>query len=130
MKQNWCKIGLIQRHSFKIYKVRDYTIFWKIEIKKQIITNAIILDNNDLILLMETSEMDFDIYYSLQIYKLEKDNYILNQIIENDDKGYREKETRGGCLIRRLIFSVKNIIKLSNNRFITISNHGFKVYSL
>ena len=84
-----------------------------------------------MVLLIKTEETtESRSYYTLQILKLEKDNYILNQIIENDDKGYKEKEIRDGCIIRTLFFSINNIIKLSKNRFITISSHGFKVYSL
>jgi hypothetical protein len=82
------------------------------------------LDNNDIII--STSGK----YYNILIYRLKGDKYSLFQEIKEDRKGYKMQETRSGCIILPKEFELKWLKKLSKNKFISISNYGFKIYSL
>ena len=81
------------------------------------------LDNSDLIFAGKYNN-------TLYIYRLKDNKYFLFQIIKEDIKGYRMKIDNLGFLIHRKFFELEWIKKLSNNKFISIFNYGFKMYSL
>ena len=126
------KIAIISYDNLKIFETKFYTVICKIELKIERIINAIILDNNDLILLIKSSysSKKKENKYYIQIYKLENEKYNLYQKIDDDKEGYHHKETCNGSYIFGSNYSLNNIKKLSENRFMTISNYGFKIYSL
>lgn len=78
------------------------------------------LDNSDLIIFIREK------YNNILIYRLKGKKYFLFQKIIEDRKGYEIQETRSGCLISLKKFQLEWIKKLSNNKFITISNLDLK----
>jgi hypothetical protein len=90
--------------------------------------NMIELDNYDLVLIYYASQEN----YIIKIYTLKNDKYELLQIINDYRNGFNEKRERAFTFIMRyktIRYVIKDVKKLSNNRFMTISNHGFKIYS-
>ena len=81
------------------------------------------LDNNDLIIFIREK------YDNILIYRLKGKKYFLFQKIIEDKKGYATQETHSGCFFYPKKFQLEWIKKLSNNKFITISNYGFRIYS-
>ena len=65
----------------------------------------------------------------LLIYRLKDKDYILFQKIIEDKKGYITQLDQSGCIVFDKKYFLKNIVKLSNNRFMCISNYGIKMYS-
>lgn len=83
------------------------------------------LDNNDLIIFIREK------YDNILIYRLKGKKYYLFQKIIEDKKGYETQIKCSGCCVRTpKKYQLEWIKKLSNNKFITISNYGFKMYSL
>ena len=122
------KIGIISKKSINIYETKSYKKIY--EIKKEdngIIENMTELDNYDLIIIFYSHGS-----YKIKIYTLKNEKYELFQIIDNDANGYKEKKKKRFNLFfkyRKISYHLKNIIKLSNNRFIAVANLGFKIYS-
>ena len=114
--------------GLKIYETRSYQIIQKIENDNEIIEKILELDNNDLIMSCKTGNI-----YKIKIYRLNNGKYELFQTIDDDGNGYEEKVKRTLNITvryRRISYVLNNIIKLSENKFITISDLGFKIYSL
>ena len=105
-----------------IYENKYFNILFNIEFEGEI-KSVIQLDNNDLIFVGKNNN-------TLYICRLKDNKYSLFQTIKEDIKGYRMKVYRSGCLIHTKYFGLNWIKKLSNNKFMTISNYGFKIYSL
>ena len=88
------------------------------------ITSVIQLDNNDIIVL------SIEKFANIYIYRLKDNNYFRFQKIIEDRNGYALQDETRGCLISEKKFELEWIKKLSKNKFMTISNYGFKIYSL
>ena len=56
--------------------------------------------------------------------------YYLFQKINEDRKGYALQLEHSGCLVDSKNYKVNYLKEISLNRFICISNYGFKIYSL
>ena len=117
--------GKIYTHSygyFTVYDNRFFNILHKIYLEGNYkITSAIQLDNQDLVFFAETL---------LIIYRLKKGKYHLFQIIEENQTGYSTQRTHAGCSSFPKTYKSKFIKEISGNRFICVSNYGFKIYSL
>ena len=90
------------------------------------------LDNNDLILFINTNKNknNWRFENEIHIYRLKDKNYCLDQKIKEDRNGYKIQESYSGCFVSSKQFNLLDIKKLSGNRFISISNYGFRIYSL
>jgi hypothetical protein len=122
------KIGIIFRNNLNIYETRSYKKIHEIKNDMHELINMIELDNYDLVLIYSTSQEN----YIIKIYTLKNDKYELLQIINDDRNGFNEKRERSFTFIMRfkiIRYVIKDVKKLSNNRFMIISNHGFKIYS-
>ena len=128
------KIGIISK-SLKIYETKSYQKIQEIqnEEKEETIEKMFELDNNDLILI---SKIDPDIRkskYKIKIYRLKNEKYELFQVIDDDNNGYEMKiKKRLGITKRKqkIYYKLNDIIKLTQNKFIAVSDLGFKIYSL
>ena len=136
------KIGLYWNHILKIYETQKFEKLYEIKGKNCVI-NLIELDNNDLIIL------DFE---EIVIYRLNEKKYTFFQKINsNKDNEYytfknrdiiQKAETLMYDFHNKYSYSynpfyyngfkykIEKIKKLKGNRFISISNCGFKIYSL
>ena len=52
------------------------------------------------------------------------------QELEENSKDYDEQLSNSGCIIKPKIYKMKCLEKLSGNKFISISNYGYRIYSL
>ena len=128
------KIGIISK-SLKIYETKSYQKIQEIqnEEKEETIEKMFELDNSDLILI---SKIDPDIRkskYKIKIYRLKNEKYELFQVIDDDNNGYEMKiKKRLGITKRKqkIYYKLNDIIKLTQNKFIAVSDLGFKIYSL
>ena len=84
-------------------------------------SSAIQLDNNDLVLL--SGDQIF-------IYRLKDGKYSLLQKIEENRGGFELQYSYSGCRGYPKSYKVDFIKEISGNRFICVSNYGFKIYSL
>ena len=108
-----------------IFTVYDEKFFKKIiEIKfeeKEKINLAIQLDNKDIVFFAEDQ---------IIIYRLQNEKYFLFQKIDENAKGYELQYDHRGCIPSPKTYKSLFIKEISGNRFICISNYGFKIYSL
>lgn len=118
------KIGIISKNILNIYETKSYQKIYEIKTDiNEMIKNVTELDNYDLVIILSN--------YVIKIYTLKNEKYELFQII-NDANGYKEKMKRRFNLFfkyKKIYYELKNIIKFSNNRFMTMANFGFKIYS-
>ena len=108
------KFKIYDREMNKINELKlqpDYNIISTIE-----------LDNNDLIFLSKERV--------LLIYRLNYQQYILHQKIKEDMRGYKIQTIDYGCKPDSKYYIPDFIKDISRNRFICITNYGFKIYSL
>ena len=84
-------------------------------------STAIQLDNNDLVLHSGNQ---------LFIYRLKDGKYSLLQKIEENRGGFELQYSYSGCMGYPKSYKVDFIKEISGNRFICVSNYGFKIYSL
>ena len=116
------KLYVISKGCLFIY---DNMLFNKLhEIKLQYNCNdasVIQLDNQDLIILLGNT---------LIIYRLIKNNFVQVQEINDNKVGYPTQTEVLGCERYTKIYSAEFIKEISGNRFILISNYGYKIYSL
>ena len=102
------------------------------------IKSVIELDNHDLIFIStKRNKEKKNIYsfgyendYELFIYRLKNKKYYLFQRIKEDRNGYEIQNSYSGCFSYPKSFSLIKMQKLSGNRFLSISNYGFRLYSL
>ena len=128
------KIGIISK-SLRIYETKSYQKIQEIqnEEKEETIEKMFELDNNDLILI---SKIDPDIRkskYKIKIYRLKNEKYELFQVIDDDNNGYEMKIKKKLGITKRkhkIYYKLNDIIKLTQNKFIAVSDLGFKIYSL
>ena len=119
--------------SFYIYNKKSFKKLFALEIEEGYnISHAIQLKNKDLILIIEPPRF-YCIDYKMLIFRYSNGKVNLIQTIEEDSDGFPDKYAfSGGCgnsyhLVGYYIYFLKEI---SNNRFICVSNYGFKLYSL
>ena len=110
------------RKKITIYENKYFNILFNFEFEDEI-KSVIQLDNSDLIFAGKYNN-------TFYIYRLKDNKYSLFQIIKEDIKGYRMKIDNLGFLIHRKFFELEWIKKLSNNKFISIFNYGFKTHSI
>ena len=84
-------------------------------------STAIQMDNNDLVLHSDNQ---------LFIYRLKNGKYSLLQKIEENRGGFKLQISYSGCEVCPKSYEVEFIKEISGNRFICVSNYGFKIYSL
>ena len=113
-----------------IYDNKFYNKLYEIKFEEKCeIISAILLDNKDLVLYTKTERWRFYIL----IYRIKEKQYSLIQKIEEDQKGFRSQYESDGCCIYSISkkqYRAVYIKEISGNRFIIISNYGFKIYSL
>ena len=127
------KVCGLSKNKCIIYEKKYFNILYEIQLTNaRNIISVIELDNNDLILFIKTNK---DKNYwrfenEIHIYRLKDKNYCLDQKIKEDRNGYKIQESHSGCEVFSKEFNLLDIKKLSGNRFISISNYGFRIYSL
>ena len=114
----------ISKDTLKIYENKYFNKLYQIKTGIKILS-VIQLDNKDIIV-FNSEEKKNTVY----IYRLNDKNYFLFQTIKEDKKGYKLKFTYTGISAYSKEYKVEMIKGISGNRFITISNYGFKIYSL
>ena len=119
------KIGSISKDTLKIYDNKYFYKLYEMKIGNNKISSVIQLDNKDIIVLNSEEEKNI-----VSIYRLKDKKYFLFQTIIEDRKGYRKTFTFSGHSANLNNYKVEMIKGISHNRFITISNYGFKIYSL
>ena len=119
-------IGIVKR-EFIIYESKYFNKLFNIKIEKNFdeSLSVIELDNNDIIFLARKKTS-----YNLLIYRLKDNKYSLLQKLEENSKGYEPQRSYSGCRSFPKSYKMKFLEKLSRNKFISISNYGFKIYSL
>ena len=115
------KILAQKNNYFTIYDNAKYEPLYKFESIKTNIISGILLDNNDLIL--NSNE-------NIYIYRLEKRNYSLYQTIY-EKKVYKPKYFQLGDIweYHYLNFVLKRVKAMNENKFMSISTYGFKIYN-
>ena len=97
----------------KLYEIR-FEEFYNI-------TSVIQLDNKDIVFF--TNDL-------IIIYRLKEEKYFLFQKIEENRTGYGQQYSYSHCDRAPKTFRAEYIKEISGNRFISVSNYGFKIYSL
>ena len=136
------KLYILSDESVKIYDEKMYQLYQINLEPNHIITSGIELDNNDLVLISyiktdnKNNKDDFFYFsqrntiYELLIYRLKDKNYILQQKIKEDMTGYKLQYSYSGCIGEPKVYEVEFLKEISGNRFICVTNYGFKIYSL
>ena len=78
----------------------------------------------------ESRDYIYKKYNKLLIYLLKSNKYFLFQTIEDEITGFKEQKEYSGYFSYPKSFRLKCIKKLSENRFMSISNYGIKIYAL
>ena len=119
-------------NKYIIYDTNYFNKLFEIELdKKDNIKSVIELDNKDLIFFYKIKiNNSWKYEYELLIYRLKDKKYSLLQKIKEDRKGYKIQKSCSGCEVYSKNFCLEWIKKLSNNRFMSISNYGIRLYSL
>ena len=115
------KLYTFSQGYFTLYDNRFFNKLYEIKLEKKYITSAIQLDNKDLIFLAANS---------LIVYRLKEEKYVLFQKIEENQTGYHMQWSSFGCRSSPKTYDTEFIKEISGNRFICVSNYGFKMYSL
>ena len=116
------KFYTLSCRCFTLYDNRFFNILHKFYLENDFeITSAIQLDNQDLVFYSEKL---------LFIYRLKEGKYYLFQKIEESQTGYLPQNSHVGCTTFPKTYKTKFIKEISGNRFILVSNYGFKIYSL
>ena len=117
------KFYTISQGCFIMYDDKLFNKLYEIKFGKDKYNKsaAIQLDNNDLVL-----HSDNQIF----IYRLKDGKYSLLQKIEENRGGFELQYSYSGCRGYPKSYKVDFIKEISGNRFICVSNYGFKIYSL
>ena len=127
----------IYKNSTKLYTIKNDKI-WSIIDVIELDNNHLIILLNDEIQIYKLSDQNYILFQTINIDK-DKENYSLKNkpIIENHNnemerRYYIQNPVPIACPSPRGGFSYKivGLKKLKGNRFISISNCGFKIYSL
>ena len=134
-KPRYLKKGQLYTLSKTGFAIYDDNLFKKIvEIKFEQDINplcAIQLDNDDLVFACGVN--DYSDTYEILIYRLKDKQYnFLQRIIEGGMGHLGRYVNYGHCSqsIEKVKFRFYNLKEISGNRFISINNHGFKIYSI
>ena len=112
----------ISEGYFTMYNNKFYNKLLEIKLKKKDnIKEAIELDNKDIVFFGEKQ---------LIIYRLKNEGYSLLQKIDENMTGFKLQMKRDGCDSILKTYKAEFIQQISGNRFICVSNYGFKIYSL
>lgn len=124
------KMYSISEKVFKIYESFTFIKLYEIPFENTKQIRAVIeLDNNDLAFFMAIEKPNNYYYeYQLHIYRLKDKKYFLFQIIKEDRAGFFNQYSGYGCDIKK--FELLKIKALSNNRILSLSNYGIRIYSL
>ena len=139
-------MGSFSEKKFTIYETKTFNKLYEIPFENEVqikIRSVIELDNNDLVFFMlintsKNSKNDNDDYYfyyndydyELHIYRLKDKKYFLFQKIKEDRTGYSMQKSYSGCMVYSKKFKLLEIKGLSNNRILSISNYGIRIYAL
>ena len=116
------KFYTISQGCFTVYDDRFFNKQYEIIFEEVYnITSAIQLDNKDLVFFASNL---------IIIYRLKEEKYFLYQKIEENQTGYHQQMSYSGCMSYPKTFEASFIKEISGNRFICVSNYGFKMYSL
>ena len=144
---NYLNKGKFWTFSNNIFAILDNITFKKIyEIKfdkGESVESVLELDNNDLVFMVKSKNVDTiedgDIFYferrneyisHLFVFRLQNEKYILLQKIEEAQTGYKTQESYSGCFAYPKSFELEEIKKLKDNKIMTISNYGIRMYAL
>ena len=143
---NYLDKGKFWSLSQNLFTILDKGTFKKLyEIKfneGESVESVIELDNNDLVFMIKSQEPgsndDDDFYISsksqnisyLFIFRLQNENYILLQKIKEDKTGYKTQNSYSGCFSYPKSFVLNKIKKIKDNKIMTISNYGIRIYAL
>ena len=116
------KIYTISDGCFTMYNNKLYNKLFEIKFEEiNNITSVIELANKDLV---------FFAKFQLIIYRLKNGKYSLFQKIDENRAGYNEQRIYKGCKSYPKTYELLFIKEISGNRFICVSNYGFKIYAL
>ena len=119
--------------SFFTYNKKCFKKLFDIQIPKEYnIIHAIQLENKDLIIIIDLL-LEIEIDYLILIYRFKDEKFSLFQKIEENKDGFPDKyATDGFCgnSFHLVSYYIKFIKSISGNRFIIVSNYGFKLYTL
>ena len=126
------QIGLLSKKDFTIYETKSFQKINSIKNKSSYeFSNIIELDNNVIVLINNEKSIINDSEkcdYLIEIYRYKNGEYILFQTLEDKKENYSKILDFNFCVPIEKIFIIKNIKKLSDNRFIILSSYGFKIY--
>ena len=117
------KFYTISQECFTMYDDKLFNKLYEIKFDKNnnYKSTAIQMDNNDLVLYSDNQ---------LFIYRLKNGKYSLLQKIKENRGGFKLQYSYSGCQGYPKSYEVEFIKEISGNRFICVSNYGFKIYSL
>ena len=116
------KFYIISKGILLIYDNRFFNKLHEIKLENNCnYTSVIQLDNQDLILFSESV---------LKIYRLINEKFVIVQKIEDNKDGYPMQMEFSGCMVYPKSYKAEFIKEISGNRFILVSNYGYKIYSL
>ena len=108
--------------NFAVYNDKFFNKSLELKSGKEYKFDSVIqLDNKDLIFLA---------YGQLLIYRPQNGNYVQIQTIDETRAGYKLQNSYSGCFASPKAYIPTFIKKISGNRFICVSNYGYKIYSL
>ena len=117
------KFYTISEDIFTLYDDKFYTKILEIKLESgDFIISAIQLDNKDLVFLT--------VDQLIVIYRIKNEKYFLFQKIEDNYGGYELQNSHSGCQVYSKQYRAKYIKDISYNRFICVSNYGYKIYAL
>ena len=116
------KFYTIIHTDFIIFKGNLYNKLFFIKIEGYDKNFSVIeLDNEDLVFLIKDQIM---------IYRLKDEEYSLIQKISETRVGYGKQMSCSGCYVYPKTYEALYIKEISGNRFICVSNYGFKIFAL
>ena len=116
------KFYTISKGVFTLYDERFFKKIIEIKFEdNNEITSAIQLDNKDLVFFARDQ---------LIIYRFQNEKYCLFQKIDENRAGYESQMAYSGCMAYPKTYGSLFIKEISGNRFICVSNYGFKIYAL
>ena len=116
------KFYTISQGCFTVYDDKLLKKLYEIKLEKNFnVISVIQLDNKDLVFF--TSGL-------FTIYRLKGEKYFLFQKIVENRTGYGQQYSYSGCDRWPRTFCAEYIKEISGNRFICVSNYGFKMYAL
>ena len=114
------KFYTISQGSLIIYDNKFFNKLHEIKLENNCnYTSVIQLDNQDLILFSEDE---------IIIYRLINGKFILVQKINDNKAGYKMQREFSGCEGYPKSYRAEFIKEISGNRFILVSNYGYKIY--